>query len=269
MEQLSDHSEHPGAAGDGPVAMNRAILVLEAFGRQEEWGVRELGRQLGFSPSTAYHVVSGLERLGLLQRTAGRRYRLGWRAGVLGAGLARGLRPAELAAEALEQLAATTGETAHLGVLDGHEVVFLAKVEGHHAVRLASQVGQRFPAYATASGKALLAFDPVATDSVVAGGLRPLTAQTITDESRLRQQLAAIRSGAMARDREEIEPHSACAAVPVVPVGGAPVRFAVSVSGPRERIEETLDLLERALRVAAADLARRLHGDDDSGRVAA
>jgi DNA-binding IclR family transcriptional regulator len=255
-------------SGDRPPAvLARAIRVLEDFAHQDECGVRELARSLEVSPSTAYHLLAGLERLGLLQRTADRRYRLGWRAAALGSALSKGFRPAELAEEVLAELARETGETAHLGILQGTEVVYLAKVEGHHAVRLASQVGQRFPAHATACGKALLAFDDTAAEAVVARGLPALTAHTLTDESALRAELADVRAGALARDSEEIELHAACAAVPVLPHGAEPVRFALSVSGARPRIEESLPMLEAALRRAAGALARRLYGDDDENQI--
>lgn len=263
MERLSRPNEHAATEGvaDPPAtALGRSLGALEAFGEQDEWGVRELGRRLDLSPSTAYHIVSGLERLGLLQRTEGRRYCLGWRAGTLGAALSHGFRPAELSREVLARLAERTGETAHLGTRQRGEVVYLAKIEGHHAVRLQSQVGQRFPAHATACGKALLAYDSDAAEALVARGLVALTPHTITDTAALRAQLTAIRAGALARDVEEIELHAACAAVPVLPGDGSPVRFALSVSGPRERIEATLPVIEASLTEAAATLADRLYG---------
>lgn len=241
-------------------ALARPLTVLEAFGRQDEWGVRELARELGWSPSTLHHAVRSLERVGLVERTQDRRCRLGWRAGRLGSVMSQAFRPARLATEVLETLALTTGETAHAGTLVGSELVYLAKVEGHHAVRLASKVGQRFPAHATACGKALLAHDPAAAEAVLAGELVALTPRTITRPRALAAELELIRAGGLARDREEIEPHSACAAVPVATPEGEPVRYAISVSGPRERIEETLPALESALRIAAVALAQRLYG---------
>lgn len=265
-----DTAEHPaGSAAHVPAALVRAVRVLEDFAHQDECGARELARSLGVSPSTAYHLLANLERLGLLQRTADRRYRLGWRAATLASALSKGFRPAELSADVLAQLARETGETAHLGTLQGTEVVYLAKVEGHHTVRLASQVGQRFPAHATACGKALLARDPAGTDAVIALGLPALTPHTVTDEHAFRAQLAGIRAGALARDCEEIELHAACAAVPVLPNGDEPVRFALSVSGARQRVEESLPMLDAALRRAATALAGLLYGDEDHIRPAA
>lgn len=249
--------------------LSRAVQVLEQLAQQGECGVRELARSLGVAASTAHHLLASLEQLHLLQRTPEHRYRLGWRAASLGHTLSNGFLPAGLSREILTTLARETGETAHLGTLEGTEVVYLAKVEGHHAVRLASQVGQRFPAHATACGKALLAFDADSTDAVIARGLRPLTSHTLTDEAALRAQLAEIRAGALARDSEEIEPHAACAAVPVHGPDGVPVRFALSVSGAQQRIEESVSALEAPLRRAARALADALYGNDDQPRTAA
>lgn len=260
-ERPSVDVERPDAGADrAPVLLARALQALEGFVHRDVCGVRQLARDLDISPSTAAHLLTGLERLGMLQRTDDRRYRLGWRAAALGSVLAAGFRPAELAAEVLSQLAGETGETAHLASLHGTDVVYLAKVEGRHAVRLASQVGQRFPAHATACGKALLAFDRAAADAAIARGLRALTEQTVTDEAALRAQLDAIRAGGLARDREEIELHAACAALPVLPRADEPVRLALSVSGARPRIEQSLPMLEAALRRATVALSERLHG---------
>jgi DNA-binding IclR family transcriptional regulator len=259
MEHVFSPAEQDARSEDGPIGLQRALLVLEGFAEREEWGVRELSRRLEVSPSTASHLLAGLERLGILQRTTDRRYRLGWRAGVLGPILAAGFRPGELAAGVVAELARRTGETAHLGTLSGDDVVYLAKVEGRHAVRIASRLGQRFPAAVTACGKALLAYDAVAADRVLAGPLPALTAHTITEPDALRAELAAIRAGALARDVEEIELHAACAALPVLAPDGT-AQFALSVSGPRDRIAENLAVIGPALAAGAAELADRLHG---------
>lgn len=259
MEHVFSPAEQEARTDLGPVALQRALLVLEGFADREEWGVRELARSLAVSPSTASHLLAGLERLGVLQRTPARRYQLGWRASILAPILAAGFRPGELAADVVGELAGRTGETAHLGTLSGDDVVYLAKVEGRHAVRIASRLGQRFPAAATACGKALLAYDDAAAERALARPLPPLTEHTITDPGLLSTQLAAIRAGALARDVEEIELHAACAAMPVLAPDGT-ARFAVSVSGPRDRIEENLTVIGPALEAAASDLAARLHG---------
>jgi DNA-binding IclR family transcriptional regulator len=259
VEQTSGTAVRPALA---PAMLVRAVEVLEAFEQREEWGVRELARERGASPSSMHHVVTALERMGMLQRTQDRRYRLGWRAGGLGVVLGQAFRPAQLANDVLETLAASTGETAHMGTLTDGEVVYLAKVEGHHAIRLSSKVGQRFPAHATACGKALLAHDRAAAAAVSARRLVSLTPHTITDPEALEVELEAIRRGGLARDCEEIELHSACAALPVLPHDGEPTRYALSVSGPRQRIEESLPALEEALHTAAAALSQRLYGTE-------
>jgi DNA-binding IclR family transcriptional regulator len=251
----------------GPMTLGRALLILEGFADRADWGVRELSRALEISPSTASHLLTGLERLGVLERTPARRYRLAWRAGVLGTVLAAGFRPGEVAEPVVAGLAARTGETAHLATLAGDDVVYLVKVEGRHAVRIASRLGQRFPAAVTACGKALLAHDPVAAERVLARPLTALTEHTITDPDALRAALADIRAGALARDVEEIELHAACAALPVLaPHGGA--QYALSVSGPRDRIEGNLDEIGSSLSAAVADLAGRLHGSTGLGMAA-
>src|SRR5207237_1428835 len=101
-------------------------------------------------------------------------------------------------------VAEACGETVHLAVLDGVEVVYLAKVDSIHAVRMVSAVGRRLPAHCTAVGKALLSDLP---DSELArrfGGedarLAAMTPNSITSLTSLRDDLAQVRERGHALD---------------------------------------------------------------------
>jgi IclR family acetate operon transcriptional repressor len=69
-----------------------------------------------------------------------------------------GLR--DLARPAMQELVSATGEAAHLSVLDGQDVVTIDQVESTQMLRIYWQIGTRSVAYASASGKALLAAMP-------------------------------------------------------------------------------------------------------------
>lgn len=142
-----------------------------------------------------------------------------------------------VAAPFLEALHRQTGETVHLGVLRGREIIYLDKVESRQAVRMNSQIGNASPAYCTGVGKAALsALDDAALAALLEGQeFRRFTPQTITDRTALLAELAEIRADGIAFDREEHEPGIRCVAAPVVDAERGLVA-GVSVTGPAYRV---------------------------------
>ena len=100
-----------------------------------------------------------------------------------------------------------TGQTVQLGVMRGHEVLFLERLSVEKAPSTLFGVGGRLPANCTALGKALLAYeDPTFLDSLLPNPMPRMTAASITDVADLLQQLAEVRCSGMARQRGEAQP---------------------------------------------------------------
>lgn len=157
-----------------------------------------------------------------------------------------------------------TGQLVHLSVLDGAEVVCLERIGGSEATTVPSRVGGRMPAYSTAAGKAILAFgDPGAVEHVLAQGLRPRTARTLTRPNALRAELAAVRERGVAHDREESFRGICCVAAPLRGAGRAVA--AVSVSSCRG--ERELARLGPAVLACARAVWRELYGPGRAGRA--
>jgi DNA-binding IclR family transcriptional regulator len=134
----------------------RGLDVLQAFSpSQPSLSLGELAARLGCSRSALFRITYTLTSLGFLTQDTMRKtfspgpalLRLGH-----GSGAARPL--VEAALPALEALRDATGCAAHLGVLEGREVVYLLRLGGAPAI---VQVGSRLPAHATAMGRVLLA----------------------------------------------------------------------------------------------------------------
>lgn len=236
--------------------LDRITAILEAFTVDDRsLGISELARRTKLPKSTVSRLVGDLVTQRYLERE-GNAIRLGLRLFELGqmAGQPKELRGVAL--PIMADLRGATGETVHLGVLDGNEIVYLAILRGQLSVRLPSRVGGRLPAHATGLGKAMLAFssDDVVRQAVD-GGLKPLTSATIIDPVQLRQELAIVRSGGLAYESEESAPGLACVASPIMSSMQEPVA-AISISGPAD----TLDVrrLGPAVRTAALVLSRRL-----------
>jgi DNA-binding IclR family transcriptional regulator len=169
-----------------------------------------------------------------------------------------------VAAPFLEALHRGTGETVHLGVLRGREIIYLDKVESRQAVRMNSQIGNASPVYCTGVGKAALsALSGPALDTILAGiEYRRFTPATIIGRAALLAELEAIRHAGIAFDREEHEPGIRCVAAPVFDAERA-LAAGVSVTGPAYRVgEERLDgwapLVRDTARAITAELSARL-----------
>jgi DNA-binding IclR family transcriptional regulator len=249
-------------------AIERAMAILNAFTAEEpELRVSELADRLGLHKSTVHRFLVNLETAGLVERTPRTgRYRLGMRLFELGSLVLQRMDLWDEALPFLESLVRDSGETGHLAVLDGGEAIYIERVEARRALRVPSAVGRGYPAHATNLGKVLLAYtDPGQLESWISErGLAAFTANTITDATQLRAELAAIRERGYAVDNEEYDEGLRCIGSPVWDHNGRVVA-AVGIGGPvtritPARIEELADLVM----AAARGLSRRL-GAHQSG----
>jgi DNA-binding IclR family transcriptional regulator len=236
--------------------LERAASVLGAFRIEDRsLGVSELARRTGLPKSTVARLTAELIRLQFLERQ-GSSLRLGLTLFELGQMVAT---PKELRRRAMGimvDLRNATGQTVHLAVLDGTEVVYIEILRGRGAPPLPSRVGGRMPAHATAVGKAMLAFSsPDFIEDVLGGGLQQVARGTITDEGALRRELVEIAASGLAREENESAAGSSCVASPVHDSGGALVA-ALSVSGYVGLLD--VDRVGPAVRTAALALGRQL-----------
>lgn len=242
-------------------SVQRAATLLKAFaGGAPEQGVTELSRAVNLHKSTVSRLLATLEREGLVERVPGaEKYRLGFEIVRL-AGQAPHFHDLRSAAQPiLDRLADDSRETVNLAVLDDDEVVNVQQVSGPHLVRDVNWVGRRTPLNCVANGKALLAYQPSDTiERVLSGPLPRFTARTITNQERLRAELAQVRAQGYAVALGEIEEGLHAVAAPVRNATGQ-VIAAVSVSGPAYRVTPDRIAALGELTTRAADtLSERL-----------
>jgi IclR family acetate operon transcriptional repressor len=246
------------AQRDGPSrsVLERAFRILSSYGPADRTlTLAELTRRTGIPKATVHRLTRELLELGMLEGQHGV-YRLGMRAFELGQLVPRQRDLREAALPFMQDLFEATHETVHLAVLDGTEVLYIDKISGHRRVAAGSRVGGRLPAHCTAVGKAILALSPPsAVEMVLAAGLVPRTAFSITAGSVLRKQLARAAREGVAFEREESGLGVTCAASPVEGFGRQVVA-ALSVSGPVSRLQP--ERFAPTVRLAALALSRRL-----------
>jgi DNA-binding IclR family transcriptional regulator len=219
-------------------AAARLLCTFSASDR--ELGVSELARRLGLSKSAVHRLLTTLAAEHLIERNPHTgRYRLGIKLYELGMVVSTHVELHEAVAMHIDDLRASTGETVHVGILDGSEVVYVERRESLRTLHHMVDLGHRNFAHCTACGKVLLAALPDAELDRLLRDLR-LTARTqrsITDVDRLRVELAAVRTRGYAENVAESNPETASVGAPIQDESGRVVA-AISVAGPLSRMSE-------------------------------
>lgn len=243
-------------------ALARGLAVLQAFDdERRSLSLTELAQHLGWSRSEPYRLVYTLERLGYLQRDGQlKRYCLGPRVLQLGFAYLHGLPLVEQAQPLLAQLSQAVGQSAHLGILDGRQVVYVAGVSARRIAATHVNVGARLPAHATALGKVLLAHLPSAElETLLASPLEQYTERTVAEPAALRAALQQARAAGYVINDQEFERGIAAVAAPVFDVKGRVVAAVnVSVLAAALADEAARDALRTAVCRTAAQLSTYL-----------
>jgi IclR family transcriptional regulator, KDG regulon repressor len=232
--------------------VGRALDVLLALGDDEAandggLGVVRIAELLGREKSQVSRTLKTLAAHGFVDRDPDTlEYRLGWRLYTLAARAGRS-RLLALAPAQLRRLVDALGETAHLSVLAGDEVLTLISERSPRLVQASDWSGHRVPAHCTSSGRALL-----------------LDAEPDSLDGALYRSVARARSLGYAAVDGEFEPGLVGVAAPVRDFRGRIVA-ALNISGPKFRLGERLHAAGREVRSAADDLSRQLGQSDDNG----
>lgn len=238
--------------------VTKALQVLQAFSYEHPvMGVSELGRKLAMGKSSVHRVLSTLAEQGFVVKTEDDRYRLGLKLHELGQLVVSSLELRQVAHAPLERLHNECGETVHVGVLEGTDVMYVHRMEAQSTLRTFSRVGRRVPAHTTSSGKCLLACgEPEATALVVRAGLQRIGPRSITTERGLIDALAKIRSNGFAVSVEENERGVVSIGAPVFGHEGTCIA-AVSMAGPILRVAtDQVPRFTRMVRRCALDISQ-------------
>ncbi|MGV2864666.1 IclR family transcriptional regulator [Achromobacter sp. AGC39] len=215
----------------GAAAFGKFMAVLQAVAdAPEPPTAAALARVCGYPRPTVYRIVAALAEQGMVAETGGA-YRLGTRLMSLASRAWSRFDLRAALAPALQALRDATGETVHLAVPAGHEMIYIDKLESPGPVRMVSRVGASVALHSSAVGKAYLAaLDEGAREQLLRG--LPLPARmpgTVTSLPALRAVLDEARGRGYAMDDEENEAGIVCYGVALCDAAGRPVA-GVSVS---------------------------------------
>ena len=245
-------------------SLERGLSVIRSFTREAPaLTLSEIAERAGLTRAAARRFLLTLRDLGYVQ-SDGRLFSLRPRVLELGYSYLSSLPVWEVAKPYLEELADQVRETTSASVLDGTDIVFVARVETKRIMSMTLGVGSRLPAWATAMGRVLLAdLGPERLDEYFRKvALEPLTERTVTDPHRLREIIAEAGQRGWTLVDQEVEEGVRSLAVPIrSPEGRAEAALTVCSHAYRvsvERImEEFLPLVLDTSRRITSELARR------------
>jgi IclR family pca regulon transcriptional regulator len=241
----------------------KGLEVIRAFTRDHSaLTLSEVAAIARMPAATARRCLLTLEELGYVTRN-GRDFLLRPKVLELGAAYLESMDIEHLTKTHLEELARKTGDSAALCVLDGTDIVYVARTSVRTIVRLEAHVGSRFPAHATSMGRVLLAgLSPERLEKYFQTAKFPaLTEHTLTDPARIRQAIEECRRTGYAAAEDELAYGVVAVAVPVFDPYGRVVA-ALNSSSHSKRITKTklvrerLAMLQQASRQISAELAR-------------
>ncbi len=198
-------------------SLARGLDVLRAFDRENpSMSLSEVSERTGLARAAARRSLLTLGHLGYVGQK-GRQFFLTARVLELGFGYLSSLNLPELAMPWMEQLAHRVNESTSLTVLDGSDIVYVARVPVRRVMTIALGVGARLPAFAASMGRVLLSgLEDEALDAwLTKATLYPLTSHTLTDPQRLRQEVLKVRTQGYGLVMQELELGLCSLSVPI------------------------------------------------------
>jgi DNA-binding IclR family transcriptional regulator len=240
-------------------SVEKALAIIEFVGEHGPTSLAKIVAESGLPKSTVFRLLATICNAGFLERTARGEYAATikfWRIGARAIDY-RTIHP--VIVETLNGLVDETSETAHFSIYEDGHAVYVEKVEGSHPVRAYTHVGGRSPAYASATGKALLAHQPEAEIERVADAAAQHTAKSIRGRSALIKEMEEVRRTGVAVNHGEWRDGVWGVASPIFDFRGD-LAGAIGVSGPEARIAPALDKLTRLVQAHALRLTERYGG---------
>jgi DNA-binding IclR family transcriptional regulator len=269
----SSHSRPLDAGGQGagakvPAADQTLAILAHLAAQRGPVPAATISSALGLPRSTVYHLLAVMQERGfVVHLPEERRYGLGIAAFELSSGFSRQQPLARLGRPLVAGLVDRLGESGHLAVLHGRDVLYLVEERAPRRPSLVTDVGVRLPAHLTATGRAMLAELPPAQlralypDRAAFESRHPAPDADAAEWSygRLKRVLAEVRTAGWSAEHGEVTAGLASVGVAVVDHLGWPAA-AIAVTYPEEAVTELQAVAVPAVQEAAATLSRRIRG---------
>jgi IclR family pca regulon transcriptional regulator len=255
-------ADKAGGRREAMGGLAKGLSVIRAFTREHaSLSLSEVAALTLMPAATARRCLMTLEELGYVMRRE-RQFLLRPKVLELGAAYIESMNIELLTKTHLEELARNTTDSAALCVLDGAEIVYVARASIRTLMRLEAHIGSRFPAHATSMGRVLLAGQSAADLQryFATATIEALTKYTVTDKVQLHRVIEKCRRAGYAVVKDELDYGVVALAVPVHD-GQGRVVAALNTSShssritPVKMVRERLDMLQSVSRQITKDLA--------------
>jgi DNA-binding IclR family transcriptional regulator len=220
-----------------------------------------IAEALGIGNSKTHRLLQTLiENKYVFQLEDSRQYQASIKLWALGSGVLRHASLKAMAESEMQRLMEATGESVHLSVLEGAEIVYVHKVESTNPVRAYSQIGGRMPAFQVATGKAMLAFKSSDALDALLNNLLEKGVFTARERTAFLKEINTVRTEGFAVNRGQVHKDVYGVAAPIIEPTGQ-VLAAIGVSGPAHRFTpRRLAIFADEVRQSAGTIAHRLFG---------
>lgn len=241
-------------------SLERGLAVLQCFDLDtEELSLSQIAEQLSLAPSTTLRLCSALTSLGFLEKNRAKAYSLGNKVYLLGAVAQKHFKLRRIILPVMESLRDATHEAVTLYALEGGHRICYEHAESLLSMRCVVRIGDRFPLWAGAAGKCLLAFADKALVEDQIAKARPITSSTIIDREQFLAELLTIRDSEEAVSHGEREEGVTSIAVPIFSARNQ-VAYTLTLSAPASRLGDDVigDIILRTKEAARA-ISRQIY----------
>ncbi|GGO99396.1 IclR family transcriptional regulator [Stakelama pacifica] len=257
--QIDESEKTEGSAtavGAGSQTLMRGLDLIEAASK-EVLTLSELAQRVELTKSTTHRLLSALVDRGYLAFTPRSGYRLGPKLLLLGTQAQAQADLVQVARPYLEELAAATEDTVHIGILDGDMALYLDKVPGRRRITISSRIGDRQPLTSTGLGKALM-LDHAQEYWLERFAADQASGAPKADPDVWNERMAGYVAAGRSYDLEENEDQIRCVAAPVRDAGGT-IIGAISVSSAAQYMSDArMETLSDNVLATAAAISREL-----------
>lgn len=257
--QLNEFSGDPNFM----TSLARGLLVIQAFSqRRPQLSISQLSKRTGLSRASVRRCLHTLSKLGFARTDDGRNFYLRPRILTLGHSYLASMPLATAAQPILEHLSQILHESCSIALLDGTEIVYVARANVTRIMAIDLGVGTRLPAFCTSMGRVLLAnLSSEELESILPQiEFTRYTDRTVTSVERLRQALLTVKREGYAIVDQELELGLRSMAVPVRnPAGRVVAAINVGAHGQRVSVQDMQTRFLPYLRAAAQELCLLLH----------
>ncbi len=218
-------------------SLEKGLKVIHAFTDEEtELTLTEVAGIVGLTRANARRILLTLKHLGYVSCPDNKYFRLTPKVLSLGYSYLSGLPFRELAMPYLQEVTHKVNESCSMSVLDGHDIVYVARVHTERIMRMALAIGTRLPVYCTSMGKAMMAHLPERKLKNLFDELdfQQFTPKTLS-KTEIKEQLGLVRKQGFAVADEELEIGVRSIAVPIFDHSGDAVA-AINISGHASRV---------------------------------